>query len=208
MLANPMVYLGVNAKEAQKGNEDKLKLVTKFLDIVATKEGQYIFTPEGNTAITQLENAEIQKTDGVMLENAAAALNAGRMVPIRSFFNGGMALSNSDCDDVINGMLHTERRNQNIIQEDRAVTYEEAVAYLGATNRDVINDPESTVETVYATATKPFTVLETTEYLAQMLQNKAGADIGLYLSNTLCRGNNMAIYQGGLGEKGRRDLSL
>ncbi len=201
IMANPIAYLGVNKKVGEKGNEEKMKLVTEVLNYIATKEGQEAFIPEGNIAVTQLKNAETDYGNNAMLKNVSETIKDGRMVPARPIYNTGIKVSQNAIDDVINGMLYTERHNTNIIKEDRAVTYEEAVAYLDGINQNVIDHSESTVQEVYGTAKKPFTVLETTEYLAQMLKDKGETDIGLFLSNTLSRGNNTAIPQGDLVKK-------
>ncbi|MGB4984769.1 MAG: 5'-nucleotidase C-terminal domain-containing protein [Erysipelotrichaceae bacterium] len=196
VLANPISFVAVNEKVDDKGNEEKFKLVTKFLDYIATKEGQTVFVPDGNTAVTQLKDAELSKLDNVMLKNVSNAMDSGRMIPLRPLFNAGVVMSRDAFDNVINSLLDTGRRNKSLIKEDRPMTYEEAVAYLDKVNDDIINQSVPKIEKVYATAEKPFTVLETSQYFAQMLKNKTGADIGLYLSNTLSYGNNMGIQKG------------
>jgi len=201
VLSSPISYLAVNANVAKKGNEKKLKLVTQFLDYIATKEGQKALIPEGNAAITQLKDAEIESGDSVMLKNVEKAMKAGRMVQPRSFYNSDITLCRSAFFDVFNSYFNTERKNTNIIDEDRAITFEEAVAYLDSINKIAINNSISYVTKVYGTSLKAFTVLETTEFLADMIKEKTNADFSLYLSNTLSRGNNIAIYQGDLVEK-------
>ena len=201
VLSIPIAYLGVNINVTKKGNEKKMKLVKEFLDFIATKEGQDVFVPKGNAGITQIKNAEMASGNEVMLHDVKGTIDEGRMVPPRLFFKSDINLTRSAVFDVITGMLETERGNNNIIQEDRAVTLKEAIDYIDSINQKAIYKAVSTVEKVYAKASKSFTVLETTQYLAQMLKDKTGTDIALYLSNTLSRGNNLAIQEGDLVKK-------
>ena len=198
VVANPIAYLAVSAKVVEPGNEAKLAIVEKFLDYIATKEGQDLFIPKGNIAISQIKNAEKDITGNAMLENVQSVINAGRMIPVRAIYNAGINLSRNAIFDVLNNMYYTERRNHNIIDEDRPVTYEEAVEYLDNINKEAIASAESKLETIYGEVSQTFTVLETTEYYAQMIKDATDSDIALYLNNTLCRGNNIALYEGEL----------
>lgn len=198
VFVNPISYICVSSKVKEKGNEEKLKLVRRFLDYFATKQGQEIFIPEGNKAVSQIKNAEKDLGGSAMLENVQSTIDAGRLIPVRLLFNAGITLSRDAFFDILNSMYFTERRNQNIITEDRPVTYEEAVEYLDNINKEVLASSESKVETVYANAKKPFTVLQTSEYFAQMIKEYTQSDIALYMSNCICRGNNIAFPQGDL----------
>lgn len=178
-------------------DQEKLKAVTDILDFIATDEGQKAFVEDG-PLISWLKDSQMDLSGTVMLADVEDTIKAGRMCALQPLYSKSQVWSNQAFDYAMNGLLHTDRMGTEITAEDRAVTFDEAVAYMDSVNLKVRNMEQSQPDVVYATAEREFTQLETTQYMAQMFQDKTGADIALCLNNTKVRGNMGAFYEGQL----------
>lgn len=168
-------------KDEARSKEEK-DAVERFLAFLSTPEGQLAYmgdslmvsnvkgTPSGGGDILLELNEAIDKGHTFALLKFTSELGKA------NFSFGGDALK----------ILKGER------------TAEECIAAADA-DPFVFKDSEPPLE-VLATATDDFTILETSEFIADMYRETTGADIGLITDHLAYRGNLMRIFKGGIND--------
>lgn len=189
---SPMSYICVNKRVAD--DPEKLENVKRIISFLSSKEGLAAYVPEGDFIIPQIKSADVNYSDSSVLAECQKTLEAGNYSPISDYMKGFLSQSQNAFDVVLNAMLQTSRHDNPL--GDGLMTYEQAVSYIDDLHHSLINNGKFEVETLYATVTEPFTILETSLYIAQMFKDKTGADIGLCLNTSNTRGNFNAFPVG------------
>ncbi|MGI6500727.1 MAG: 5'-nucleotidase C-terminal domain-containing protein [Anaerostipes sp.] len=193
---DPIAYVCASSKLGEAGNEAKLKTVQQILDFFSTEAGMACFVEEGGFVASQLKDVKVKFPTSSIYTDVQEAIDAGRMVKLSPIMKRSMGQGKMVLNEVINSVFDTSRHSTTITGDETLATFEQAVEYMDTYNRHLKNKSPREVETIYATATKPFTVLETSEYMAQMFMEQSGAELSLFLCNSRNRGNSMAFYQG------------
>lgn len=194
----PVAYMCVDKRLGEEANKEKLANVTRILDYLSSEEGVDAFMPPDGIVIPQIKDYNIDYTSEGVLADCEQAITAGRFAPVTPILKGCDTQSKKVFDRVINAVLDTSRHINPLTEDSTLLTYEEAVQYMDDFNKALRSGTGYEVETVYATATEQFSVLETSEYYAQMFKDKANADIGLCINNGTARANFTAIKKGDL----------
>ncbi|MDD3193870.1 MAG: 5'-nucleotidase C-terminal domain-containing protein [Oscillospiraceae bacterium] len=193
---DPIAYVCISSKLGEAGNEAKLKTVQQILDFFSTEAGMACFVEEGGFAASQLKDVKVKFPTSSIYADVQEAIDAGRMVQLSPIMKRSMGQGKTVLNEVINSVFDTARHSTTITGDETLATFEQAVAYADTYNRNLKSKSPREVETIYATVTEPFTVLETSEYMAQMLMEQSGAELSLFLCNSRYRGNTIAFYQG------------
>lgn len=189
-LSVPIYSFAISKRLEEPGNEEKLATAKQILAYLSTPEGQMSTTGESVSVISSVKGVELQ--NNALLESAAATIEKGHVVPQPFFVNVSSIETQQvllrDLEQYVAGEID---RSQFMADMDQS--------------RDSALQNEKAVQTIsIGTAEENFTILETSLLMAQVFQEKTGAQIGLCPSNTTKPGNNWKIYQGEI-EYGRTD---
>lgn len=179
----PVCYIGVNKNLEKEGNEKKLELVLKILEYISTDEGQKDLSSDTGAMFSSL-NGTIPE-DIVETKLLVPALVEGRYGIFPTLKNAQNALRNglsemikgeSSIDDVIKKV---DQQNQNPLIEEMPL--------------------------IYGKATEDFTMIETGNYVTDVMRENTGADFALFLDNgkdgkDSGKGIGARLYQGDINE--------
>lgn len=178
----PNFYIGINARLAEQGSEEKL---AKALDIL-----EWLSTVEGQEAIINPAAPTISSVKGVSLygsgffSDVVSTIEKGHVVE-QPFWIGTRG---SAVDGAFREGMMAWSKGERTAEEVMAACDEARDAVLA-------EDGEGPLEPV-GTVERTFTVMETSLYLAELFRQEMGADIGLCLSNSRDCGNNLKLYAG------------
>lgn len=164
-------------------NEEKLDKVMEILEYFSTPEGQCALMSDDSSTISNVKGVDIT-FGGEFMEGVVGTIEKG---------------------NIFHEVRYTNLANNNPFQ----VAFREAlIGYITGTmnmkeamehcdeGMGVARNSVEPVETVYGTAAENFTVLETAEFVADVLRGKADADIALVLANQLAYGVAGNFYEG------------
>lgn len=173
-------YMGVTKKE----NSDKVKdAIARFIDYVSTPEAHKFLVGDA-MMISSLKDLTL--SSGTEYSELANAIANGRYFPYYDFAGGkSLNISNAVSD------LLLEMAKGDLKAEEAAKKLDEARSSFSSDEK--VN--------VLATVPDNFTILETSEYFADMYREKTDSNIALVLNNVIFRGNMMKFLSGEVTDK-------
>lgn len=183
LVAAPGFHIYVNKHLEGEENVEKYQKVMEILT--------YFSTPEGQRALMNSESATISNVKGTDSTTGGA-------------FMGGVA------DTIAKGNIFTEVRYTELAYNNAfqvafrealmgyvtgTMELEAAMLHCDAAMKDLQQAVEAE-ETIYGTAARNFTVMETAEFVADLLRQEADADIALVLGKQLSYGETGNFYEG------------
>lgn len=160
----------------------------EFLDYISTPEAQSAYSSP-NFSISHVNGAE---SDMSRLDpDISDALSQGRVFELIDFSGTAIPSAFSMSDQIRSTTKHMAEGN---------ATVATACGEVDAALASAISDPESLIspsETI-ATVESDFSVLQTSEYIADMFRDITGAQIALIPDNSIYRGNIHRMFSGDL----------
>ena len=170
----------------KQDHSDKVKTaITEFLNFVSSEEGQKSFIGD-QTMITSTKDKWMNESD--ISRSISGVIQKGQICP-RDYYD-----LNSVSDDVFYGA--EQIRKEIIDMQAKEKTVPQALADYDAVVKDVLENPADSAEETVGTASADFTILQTSNLIADMFQDKTGSDVSLVLHGVAYRGNLMRIYTG------------
>lgn len=173
-------------------NAEKHQKVMEILEYFSTPEGQRALMNEDSASISNVKGTD-SISGGAFMDGVAATIEKGNIFP---------------------EVRYTELSYNNAFQ----VAFREALmGYLGGTMEmeeamahcdgvmQALKHAVEPEEEVYGTAAQNFTVMETSEFVADILRREADADAALVLAKQLTYGEAGSFYQGDITDS---DLNL
>lgn len=164
-------------------NSQKLQKVMEILEYFSTPEGQNALMAEGSTTISNVKGTD-SISGGAFMDGVAKTIAKG---------------------NIFSEVRYTELSHNNAFQVafrealigylDGSFDMEAAMAHCDEAMQRLRNE-EKPKEEVYAIASKNFTVLETAEFVADILRREADADVALVLANQLTYGEAGNFFEG------------
>ena len=156
--------------------------INRYLAFFASVEGQRAFINE-LLMVSSVKNVPFSNAG--KLASLQPTLADGRMFT-ELMFRGVQGAANFSLQDDALAMTKGEK------------TAAECIAAVDAEPFRIVAEEDVQQPEVLATAAEPFTILETSAYIADMYRECAAADIGLIANNVAFRGNLMRILPGPL----------
>lgn len=182
-ISSPNFFIAANKALQQPGQEEKLQTVMEIISYLSSKEGQIAIIDDSAPMISNVKGVTFHTPP--FLEKAKDTLEKGHVVPWAYFIE-----ESNDVDHALQAGL-------------KALALGEATPQQVASGCDTVRDsylekghlakPE-----MVASALTDFTVLQTSEYIADVFRRKAGTEIGLCMANTLKYGCNASFYEGNI----------
>ncbi len=175
----PEYYLGIPANVTK--DKERFALMKEVLAYFSTEEGQESLL-KGNLKLSNLKGVDLDSTQpGYKYINNA--VNSGTLYPGVNYDQTEVPINVLQSDSV-----HTLLMGSDVTTAIKAMDESLKESFTGGV--------ETKEFETLATATKDFTVLETSYYLADKLKEATGADVGLMLNNSFFRGNLAMILKG------------
>lgn len=154
-------YIGLNQHLAEEANKSKYKLVMDIMDYISTPEGQDALMGDNGTMFSSLVGTST--SDVPELVNMKSALDDGRVAIFPQLKNAQTALREG-----LVAMLKGEMTIQQVIAEvDKR--------NLSPTQVDPLK--------ILGHASEDFSMIETGNYITDVMRKQAGSDIALFLDN-------------------------
>lgn len=187
------IYANKNLEKPE--NAEKLQKVMEILAFFSTPEGQKALMTEESTTLSNVKETDIA-SEGAFMDGVAATIAKGNIFPeVRytelAFNNPFQVAFRDSLMGYVDGSMSIAEAMQNC---------DEAFAELQNTV-----EPE---ETVYGTASRNFTTLETAQFVSDILQAEADADLALVLVNQLSYGITGNFYEGDITDISFKMVSL
>lgn len=183
LVSAPGFNICANKRLEKPENREKLQKVMEILEYFSTPEGQNALMTEESAAISNVKGTD-SAFGGAFMDGVAETIAKG---------------------NIFSEVRYTELPNNNDFQVafrealmgyvDGTMDMEAAMAHCDEAMQILKNAPEP-VEEVYGTASESFTVLETAEFVADVLCREADADIALVLAKQLNCGEAGNFFQG------------
>lgn len=183
VVTSPGFNIYVNKNLEEQGNIQKLEKVLEILEYFSTPEGQQALMNEETITISNVKGTD-SIGGGEFIEGIADTIAKG---------------------NIFQEVRYTNLPNNNSFQEafqkalrgylDGTMNMEEAMKHCDSAMQ-MLNRKEKTKETVYGVAKENFTVLETAEYVADILRERADADVALVLAKQLTYGETGNFFEG------------
>lgn len=195
LVSAPGFNIYANKRLEKPENAPKLQKVMEILEYFSTPEGQNALMTEGSATISNVKGTD-SSAGGAFMDGVAATIAKGNIFP---------------------EVRYTELANNNPFQ---AAFREALMGYVDGTMEleaamthcdDAIQAVKNMVEPeakVYGTASENFTVLETAEFVADILRREADADIALVLAKQLSYGEAGNFYKGDIIDDSLNLVSL
>lgn len=175
----PVCYIGVNKKLEQKENKQKLELVTKLLEYISTPEGQLSLASDTGAMFSSLN--DVPPPNIPEIQDLLPSLTHGRYAIFPTLKNAQHALQNGLAE-----MVKGEMTAEDVIK---------------MVDKENLSPPEATPTKVFGSATSDFTLVETGNFLTDIMREQIGCEIALFLDNGKDgqdngKGINGKIYKG------------
>lgn len=195
VVSAPGFNIYANQRLKKPENAEKLQKVMEILAYFSTPEGQKALMTEESASISNVKGTDIT-SGGTFMEGVAGTIAKGNIFPEIRYTE----LS-------FNNPFQVAFREALIGYVDGTMDMEAAMAHCDAAMEalDNVVKPE---ETVYGTASQNFTVLETAEFVADILRDEADADVALVLANRLSYGETGSFYIGDITDTSLNLVSL
>lgn len=175
----PVCYIGLNKHLAESEQKEKYDLILQLLEYTSTVEGQEALMGDTGAMISALNN--VAPPDIVEIEDMMDTLTVGRSAIFPTLKNAQDALRQG-----LAGMVDGTMDKYDVI---KAVDERNAAPAIKAAPQAI------------GTATKDFTIMETGNYITDVMREEAKTDIALFLDNGKDgkyngKGVSARLYQG------------
>ena len=176
-------YMGVTKKE----NSEKVKdAIARFIDYISTPEAHKMMVGDA-MMISSLKDLTL--SNGAEYSELTDAIENGRYFPYYDFV-GGKDDKSLNISNIASDLL-LKMVKGNLTAEEATKQLDEARStFSGAGKANAL-----------ATVSENFTILETSEFFADMYRQKTGSDMALVLNNVIFRGNVMKFLSGEVTDK-------
>lgn len=188
VVSAPGFNIYVNKRLEKPENAAKLQKVMEILAYFSTPEGQHALMTEESSTISNVKGTNIT-TSGAFMDGVAGTIAKGNIFPEVRY-----------TDLAFNNPFQVAFREAVMGYVDGSMTMEAAMAHCDAAMK-ALKNAEEPEEEIYGTVSQNFTVLETAEFVADILREEAQADVALVLANQLAYGETGTFYQGGITDK-------
>lgn len=194
VMSAPSYYIGLNKDLNDTKNTKKLAVAKQIMNYISTPEGQLALSGGTMTQISNVEGTE--EPDSPLLENVLPTIRMGHAVPEVDLMASGNnnAAETALVKDLRKYLEGTEDAVTLMQDCDQARTKALAAGIDKGTEE--------------GTASATFSRIQTGLFIADVLKEKASADIGLCLGGTIRDGMVGQIYQGTIYTKDISSLSL
>lgn len=195
LVSAPGFNIYANKRLEKPENAEKLQKVMEILAYFSTPEGQDALMTEESATISNVKGTDIT-SGGAFMDGVAATIAKGNIFSeIRytelSFNNPFQVAFREALMGYVDGSMEIE---QAMIHCDEAMR--------------ALKDEEESEEEIYGVASKTFTVLETAEFVADILRKEADADIALVLAKQLGYGETGNFFEGDITDSMLELVSL
>lgn len=185
LVSAPGFNICINKNLEKPENAEKYGKVMEILEYFSTPEGQKELMADESISISNVKGTDIS-SDSTFMKGVADTIAKGNIFSEVRYTDLGY---NNDFQvafrESMRGYL------------DGTMDMESAMLHCDEAMQ-ALNETESLEEEVYATATETFTIMETAEYVADILREEADADVGLVLAKQLSYGEAGNFYEGGI----------
>lgn len=195
LVSAPGFNICVNKRLEAPENAEKYQKVMEIIGYLSTSEGQKALMTGESTTISNVKGTD-SAVGGAFMHGVAATMAKGNIFP---------------------EVRYTELPNNNEFQvafREALMGYLDGSMELGAALTycdEAMQALKNVVEpekTVYGTAARNFTILETAEFVADLLCKEADADIALVLTRQLLYGESGNFYRGDITDSELKLVSL
>lgn len=195
LVSAPGFNICVNKRLEAPENAEKYQKVMEIIGYLSTSEGQKALMTGESTTISNVKGTD-SVVGGAFMHGVAATMAKGNIFP---------------------EVRYTELPNNNEFQvafREALMGYLDGSMELGAALTycdEAMQALKNVVEpekTVYGTAARNFTILETAEFVADLLCKEADADIALVLTRQLLYGESGNFYRGDITDSELKLVSL
>ncbi|MEG0776722.1 MAG: extracellular solute-binding protein [Raoultibacter sp.] len=177
----PVCYIGANKNLAESGNKEKYDLIMQLLEYISTPEGQAALIGDNGTMISSLKGVAAPRVPEI--DALSHALEQGRSAVFPTFKRSQEALR-VGLAGMVGGTL----------------TAYDVVKMVDAQN---VEPPVPEHPAVLGSATADFTLTETGNFITDIMRDKTGCDVALFLDNgkdgkTNGKGVSARFYRGEL----------
>lgn len=154
-------YIGLNKHLAENANKEKYDLVMKLMDYVSSPEGQEALMSDNGTMYSSVKGVSAANVPEIA--DLRTTLDAGRCAIFPEFKNGQGALREG-----LAGMLAGT-----MTREDLA----------GMVDAQRLNPVQTDAQLVLGRTSADFTLVETGNFITDVMRQAAGSDFALFLDN-------------------------
>lgn len=195
LVSAPGFNIYVSKRLEKPENAEKLQKVMEILEYFSTPEGQDALMTGESATISNVKGTD-STSGGAFMDGVAATIAKGNIFPEVRY-----------TELPFNNSFQIAFREALIGYVDGNMEMEEALAHCDEAMQALKKETESKEE-VYGTASQTFTVLETAEFVADILREEADADIALVLAKQLSYGEAGNFFEGDITDSVLRLVSL
>lgn len=195
LISAPGFNIYANKRLEKPENAEKRQMVMQILEYFSTPEGQYALMPEESATISNVKGVDVT-SGGALMDNVAATIAKGNIVQEVRY-----------TDLAYNNPFQVAFRESLIGYVNGSMTLNDALTHCDEAMR-MLKQAETPKETVYGSSKQNFTVLETAEFVADILREAADADLALVLSKQLSYGEPGNFYEGDITDTSLKMVSL
>lgn len=195
VVSAPGFNIYVNKRLEKPENAEKLQKVMEILAYFSTPEGQRALMTEESVSISNVKGTDIT-SGGAFMDGVAPTIAKGNIFSEVRY-----------TDLAFNNPFQVAFREALIGYVDGTMDLEAAMDHCDAA-MDALKNEEELEEVVYGTASRNFTVLETAEFVSDILREEADADLSLVLVNQLSYGETGNFYVGDITDKSLKLVTL
>ncbi len=185
----------VNKKLEAAEHKEKYNKVMEIVKWLSSVEGQQALIGEQGLAISNVKDVPVVNND--FTQNVAATIEKGHLAP-RTYYSR-VKDSKAFYKTMHQGFWNIAKGTQ---------TAEDVMKDCDAKIQELLHAPVEAPETVYGTAEKSFSRLETGLYIADAFRRTANTDIGLVLVGEASFGTMGRIYAGDVTEPVLEEIGL
>lgn len=195
LVSAPGFNIYANKQLETSENTEKYRKVMEILEYFSTPEGQKALMTEGTATISNVKGTD-STSGGAFMDGVADTIAKGNIFQEVRY-----------TDLSYNNEFQVAFREALMGYVDGTMGLEEAMAHCDAAMHRLKNTVEQK-EAVYGTATENFTVMETAEFVADILRREAEADLALVLARQLNYGETGSFYKGEITDTILKLISL
>lgn len=195
LVSAPGFNIFANKSLEKPENAEKLKKVMEILEYFSTPEGQKALMTDESITISNVKGTD-SSSGGAFMDAVAATIEKGNIFSeVRytdlSFNNPFQVAFKEALVGYVDGTMDLEAAMKHC--DEAMLALKNAV------------EPE---EKVYGTAARNFTILETAEFVADILREEADADVALVLAKQLSYGEAGNFFEGDITDDSLKIVSL
>lgn len=195
LVSAPGFNICANKHLEKPENAEKLKKVMEILEYFSTPEGQKALMTDESATISNVKGTD-GSSGGAFMDGVAATIEKGNIFSEVRY-----------TDLSFNNPFQVAFKEALAGYVDGSMELEAAMKHCDEAMLALKNSVESEEE-VYGTATRNFTVLETAEFVADILRKEADADVALVLAKQLSYGEAGNFFEGDITDDSLKIVSL